>query len=140
MLLLLFALLSISTPAVRDAPLLTHVASHASERAGFMACQLGACGNYQQRIRVPMPHAVRACLPERIHPVSRQFLDAFLVGHISRAQFLRIFSLPNSDYLAVQDCIIAEIDTPAETSLTAPAAAHRFGMGVNERADSEGTD
>jgi hypothetical protein len=71
---------------------------------------------------VAIPDLVRACLPEHLHPVSRQYLDAFLLGHISRAQFLRGFPLPNSDYLPVEDCIIAAIDTATEAELAAPAA------------------
>jgi hypothetical protein len=61
------------------------------------------------------------CLPEHLHLFSRQYLDAFLAGHISRAQFLRGFPLPNSDHLPVEDCIIAAIDTATEAELAAPA-------------------
>jgi hypothetical protein len=71
--------------------------------------------DYQQApIVVAIPDPVRACLPEYLHPVSRQYLDAFLLGQVSRAQFLRAFPLPNSDYLLVEDCIIAAIDMPAD--------------------------
>jgi hypothetical protein len=79
--------------------------------------------DYQQApVVVPIPDPVRACLPDYLHPVSRQYLDAFLLGHISRAQFLRGFPLPNSEYLPVEDCIIAAIDTLAEAELATPAA------------------
>ncbi len=89
----------------------------------FVACQSGACADrLQAPVVVAMPDPVQACLPEHLHPVSRQYLDAFLLGHISRAQFLRGFPLPNSDYLSVEDCIIAAIDTPTEVELAAPAA------------------
>jgi hypothetical protein len=91
--------------------------------AALIACQSDACTAHQQEsVVVAIPEPVRACLPEHLHPVSRQYLDAFLLGHISRAQFLRGFPLPNSDYLPVEDCIIAAIDTASEAELAAPAA------------------
>jgi hypothetical protein len=73
----------------------------------------------QYRELLPIPDPIGACLSARIHPVSRQYLNAFLLGRISRAQFLRSFSLPNSDYLAVADCIIGVMDKRAEVA--APA-------------------
>ena len=89
----------------------------------FIACEAGTCADSQQApVVVAIPEPVRACLPEDIHPVSRQYLDAFLLGHISRAQFMRGFPLPNSDYIAVEDCIIAAIDTWAEAELAPPVA------------------
>ncbi len=89
----------------------------------FIAWQSGACADHQQApVVVAIPDPVQACLPEHLHPVSTQYLAAFLLGHISRAQFLRGFPLPNSDYLSVEDCIIAAIDTPTEAELAAPAA------------------
>jgi hypothetical protein len=48
-----------------------------------------------------------ACLPKRLHPVSRMFLEAWLTGSISTPIFRRFFHLPNSDYLRVSDCLIA---------------------------------
>ena len=42
--------------------------------------------------------------PERLHPVSQMFLDTFVAGHMSRMDFVRFFSLPNSDYLALAYC------------------------------------
>ena len=42
--------------------------------------------------------------PDRLHPVSQMFLDSFVLGHISRMDFVRYFSLPNSDYLALAYC------------------------------------
>lgn len=47
-----------------------------------------------------------ACLPTRLHPVSRMILDAFLGGRITRQDFLWGFHLPNSDYLDVAQCIL----------------------------------
>lgn len=49
---------------------------------------------------------VLACLPTRLHPVSRLFLDAFLDGRITREHFLWGFHLPNSDYLDVAQCVL----------------------------------
>jgi len=42
--------------------------------------------------------------PERLHPASQLFLDSFVAGHITRMEFVRYFSLPNSDYLALAYC------------------------------------
>ena len=56
-----------------------------------------------------MPHDVLACLPERLHPVSRMFLDLWLSGHMSTAEFLRWFHMPNSAYLSVADCVLAVV-------------------------------
>ena len=53
-----------------------------------------------------MPPEIQACLPPRLHPVSRMFLDSFLAGRISRQDFLWAFHLPNSDYLPVAQCIV----------------------------------
>lgn len=49
------------------------------------------------------------CLPERLHPVSQQFLEAWLGGEMSTAQFLRWFHMPNSDYLEVAQCLLAAV-------------------------------
>ena len=53
-----------------------------------------------------MPPEIQACLPARLHPVSRRFLDAFLDGRITKRDFLWAFHLPNSDYLPVAECIV----------------------------------
>jgi hypothetical protein len=53
-----------------------------------------------------MPPRVLACLPPNRHPVSAQILDLFLSGIIPVGEFRRVFSLPNSDYLPVTDCIL----------------------------------
>ena len=44
--------------------------------------------------------------PIRIHPVSAQFLELFLEGRITHALFQRFFSLPNSDYIPLAECIV----------------------------------
>jgi hypothetical protein len=55
-----------------------------------------------------------ACLPSHLHPVSAQILDLFLNGRLPLEEFRRLFSLPNSDYLPVTDCILnaLHIDIP----------------------------
>ena len=56
--------------------------------------------------------AMVACqFPERLHPVSQLFLDLFLrgrltTGRLTTPEFLRFFSLPNSDYLPLAECFI----------------------------------
>jgi len=35
-----------------------------------------------------MPPVIEACLPDRLHPVSRMFLEAFLEGRITQQDFL----------------------------------------------------
>ena len=44
--------------------------------------------------------------PVRIHPVSAQLLEMFLNGNLAHALFQRFFSLPNSDYIALAECIV----------------------------------
>lgn len=56
-----------------------------------------------------MAPEIFACLPVRLHPVSRMILDAFLDGRITRQDFLWGFHLPNSDYLSVAQCILAAL-------------------------------
>ena len=50
---------------------------------------------------------LEACLPRRLHPVSRLFLEAWLAGKISTPIFRRFFHLPDSTYLAVGECLVA---------------------------------
>ena len=52
------------------------------------------------------PPPADGCLPPILHPVSRQILDLFLRGWLPEEEFLRLFSLPNSDYLRVSECIV----------------------------------
>ena len=56
-----------------------------------------------------MPPVIGVCLPDRLHPVSRMFLELWLNGEMSTAEFLRWFHMPNSDYLAVAQCILATV-------------------------------
>ena len=44
--------------------------------------------------------------PERLHPVSQLFLEAFLEARMSRGEFQRFFSLPNSDYIPLAECVV----------------------------------
>jgi hypothetical protein len=54
----------------------------------------------------PMPPEIQACLPVRLHPVSRMFLERLLAGRLTQHDFLWGFHLPNSDYLPVAQCIV----------------------------------
>ncbi len=56
-----------------------------------------------------MPEIILSCLPERLHPVSRLFLDYWLSGDMTTAEFLHLFHLPNSAYLPVAKCILASL-------------------------------
>jgi len=47
--------------------------------------------------------------PDRIHPVSRLILDYYIDGVISTGEFLRFFSLPNSDYISLAACYVSMI-------------------------------
>lgn len=53
-----------------------------------------------------MPTGILACLPSHLHPVSAQILTLFLDGSLPIGEFRRLFSLPDSDYLPVTDCIL----------------------------------
>ena len=53
-----------------------------------------------------LPAYLTPCLPDRLHPVSRMFLEHWLKGDFSTADFLRWFHMPNSDYLGVAECIV----------------------------------
>jgi hypothetical protein len=44
--------------------------------------------------------------PDRLHPVSQQFFDRFVQGFMTTADFLRFFSLPNSDYIQLGHCFM----------------------------------
>ena len=65
-----------------------------------------------------MPPEIQACLPARLHPVSRMFLEAFLAGRISQQDFLWAFHLPNSDYLPVAECIVKALADLTNTNPT----------------------
>jgi hypothetical protein len=54
-----------------------------------------------------------ACLPDRLHPVSRIFLDQWVDGSMSTTEFLRWFHMPNSDYLEVAQCLLRAAATGA---------------------------
>lgn len=47
-----------------------------------------------------------------LHPVSQQFLDSFLRGDMSARLFQWFFSLPNSDYIPLAECILNTIMPP----------------------------
>ena len=45
--------------------------------------------------------------PSRLHPASQLFLDSYVAGRIATHEFLRVFSLPNSDYISLAQCFVA---------------------------------
>jgi len=47
--------------------------------------------------------------PQRLHPVSRLFLDHYVDGRMTTAQFLRFFSLPDSDYIPLAQCFVTAL-------------------------------
>ena len=56
-----------------------------------------------------MPTKILLCLPEHLHPLSQQFLEAWLSGEMPTAEFLRWFHMPNSDYLPVAQCLLKAV-------------------------------
>jgi hypothetical protein len=44
--------------------------------------------------------------PHRLHPVSQQFYERFVDGFMTTADFMRFFSLPNSDYIQLAHCFV----------------------------------
>jgi hypothetical protein len=56
-----------------------------------------------------LPPPAESCLPPILHPVSRRILELFLNGFLPQEEFLRLFSLPNSDYLPVSECILRQL-------------------------------
>jgi len=55
------------------------------------------------------PAYLAHCLPDHLHPVSRLFLEHWLTGEFSTAEFLRWFHMPNSAYLEVADCLMKAV-------------------------------
>ena len=54
--------------------------------------------------------AMTVCeFPVRLHPVSQMLLDSFVAGLISTPEFLRFFSLPNSDYIPLAQCFVSAL-------------------------------
>lgn len=54
--------------------------------------------------------AMTVCeFPSRLHPVSRLFLDYYVAGDMSTPEFLRFFSLPNSDYIPLAQCFVTAL-------------------------------
>lgn len=49
---------------------------------------------------------VLACLPAKLHPVSRLILEESLHGRLTRDDFLWGFRLPNADYLGVAQRVL----------------------------------
>jgi hypothetical protein len=47
--------------------------------------------------------------PVRLHPVSQLFLDYYVAGKMTTPEFLRFFSLPNSDYIPLAQCFVSAL-------------------------------
>lgn len=47
--------------------------------------------------------------PEVLHPVSEQILWLFINGMMPEWEFIRLFSLPNSDYIELAACLVAQL-------------------------------
>ncbi len=60
-----------------------------------------------------MPPQILICLPERLHPVSQRFLEAWLAGDMETKDFLRWFHMPNSSYLEVAQCLLKAMQSGA---------------------------
>ena len=59
---------------------------------------------------MPPEVAMIVCeFPQRLHPVSQTLLESFVAGLISTPEFLRFFSLPNSDYIALAQCFVTAL-------------------------------
>ncbi|MCA8966964.1 MAG: hypothetical protein KDC48_18935 [Planctomycetes bacterium] len=64
-------------------------------------------GIYDLGAGLPPEVAMTVCsFPELLHPVSQTLLDDYLHGVLSAPQFLRAFSLPNSDYVPLGQCLV----------------------------------
>jgi hypothetical protein len=71
---------------------------------------LGQLGkDVRDGIEMTLPPPAEGCLPPFLHPVSRHILELFLNGSLPQEEFLRLFSLPNSDYLLVSQCILRQL-------------------------------
>ena len=51
-------------------------------------------------------------LVQPLHPVSQLFLDALTRGEMSGELFQRFFSLPNSNYIGLAECILHTLLPP----------------------------
>jgi hypothetical protein len=79
-------------------------------------------------IKTALDPEVVVCLPDRLHPVSRMFLEQWLVGDLSTAEFLRWFHMPNSAYLEVAQCLL-EGGVSRVDGVGLPRALYEIGRG-----------
>ena len=49
--------------------------------------------------------------PAYLHPASQLFLDSYLSGEMRWSDFVRAFSLPNSDYIPLAQCLMAVLSS-----------------------------
>jgi hypothetical protein len=60
-----------------------------------------------ERVAQLMTIGAAACpMPTRLHPVSRLFLESYLGGRMATPHFQRYFSLPNSRYIPLAECLV----------------------------------
>lgn len=72
-------------------------------------------------------------IPENLHPVSRNVLDAYLQNKVSPESFLRDFTLPNSEYYEVAWCIVDNNDPGFRQWLTLPFAVKYYILSAPSR-------
>ena len=77
-----------------------------TEVAMLLAAITPAVGPFGTLAAAPRESA-GCVLPRRMHRASRAFLDHYIEGDLTVAEFRRLFSLPNSDYLGLGACLIA---------------------------------
>ncbi len=59
-----------------------------------------------------------ACgLPAKLHPASANALEYLLANDLSWTEFARLFSLPNSSYIPMAECIRSFIDLATVAAL-----------------------
>ena len=49
-------------------------------------------------------------MPARLHPASQMCLENYIGGSMSLENFPRFFSLPNSDYIPLAQCILQALN------------------------------
>ena len=61
--------------------------------------------------------ALLSCdLPADLHPLAANSLEAFLRDDLPLSEFARLFSLANSAYLTVTDCVVAYLQPATATA------------------------
>lgn len=90
--------LEFDPPAVESAQLDTPPQLNAS--AGGLATPVNLLATNNEDVQTV------CSFPARLHPASQLFLDSYIAGRIATHEFLRFFSLPNSDYIPLARCFV----------------------------------